>query len=76
MRSPFAIAPLALVLTLVGPTPTEANHAVSAFTASVVHAVSAQAFAWMPVPTAAASKNPLVGQEAKNETDTAATSQR
>jgi hypothetical protein len=33
MRPLFAIAPLALVLTLIGPTPTEANQSLSRFLA-------------------------------------------
>lgn len=76
MRPIFAIAPLALVLTLVGPAPKEADQAISAFKARVVNAVSTQAFAWMPVPTASASKNTFVGQEAMNDAEKAAVAQR
>lgn len=76
MRPIFAIAPLALVLTLVGPAPKEADQAISAFKARVVNAVSSRAFDWVPVPTASASKSALVGQEAMNNADKAAVSQR
>ncbi len=76
MRPTFAIVPLALVLTLLGPAPKEADQAIAAFKARVVNAVSTQAFAWMPVPTASASKNAFVDQEAMNEAGKAAVAQR
>lgn len=76
MRPIFAIAPLALVLTLVGPAPKEADQAISAFKSRVVTAISTQAFAWMPVPTASANKNTFVDQEAMNTAGKAAVQQR
>jgi hypothetical protein len=56
MRPLFAIAPLALVLSLVGPSHTESDVAMAAFQSRAIAWVSTTAFSLMPVTTASASK--------------------
>ncbi len=56
MRPAFAIIPLALMFTLLGPEPYEANAAITGFKSKVANNVSSAAFSLLPMTSAWGNK--------------------